>query len=282
MGITVTPSGKALGAAITGLDLRQPMAPETAAEINAAWLEHLVLNFPDQEISPEDQSRFAAAFGKVGKYHRPKERQHPDHASTTYMLISNIREKGQPIGAHPDGEMMFHTDTAYHENPHKATTLYGVECPARGGNTLFSNQYMVYDALSDDLKRRLDGAVAVNVYEFGTTVKTFDRYDREKVPHHTHPVLRRHPETGRVAVYVAPLMTEEIVGFPDAESREILAGIYEIQKRPEFIYAHQWRVGDLVMWDNRCTVHARTDFSPDERRLLRRVTIEGAEAVMAA
>ncbi len=282
MAITVTPSGKALGAGITGLDLSQKLDPGTVADIHAAWLEHLVLNFPGQDISPDDQARFAGYFGKVGAYMRPKDQQHPDHASSTFMLISNIRENGKPIGAHPDGEMMFHTDTAYHEIPHKATTLYGVEVPSKGGHTVFSDQYKVYDALSDDLKRRLNGAMAVNVYEFGTTVKTFDRYDRERLPHHTHPVFRRHPETGRIAVYVAPLMTEEIIGFSDADSREILAEIYAVQQRPEFIYGHAWQARDLVMWDNRCTVHARTDFSPDERRLLRRVTIEGEEAVMAA
>ena len=282
MAITVTPSGKALGAEITGIDLSQRLEPADAAAIHVAWLEHLVLNFPGQDISPENQSRFAANFGNVGKYHRPKDRQHPDHASNTYMLISNIRENGEPIGAHPDGEMMFHTDTAYHENPHKATTLYGVEVPSAGGHTVFSNQYMIYGALPEALKQRLQGAMAMNVYEFGTTVKNFDRYDRENVPHHPHPVLRRHPETGRVAVFVAPLMTEEIIGFPDDESRAILAEIYQMQTQPEFQYEHVWRANDLVMWDDRCTVHARTDFSRDERRLLRRVTIEGAEAVMAA
>ncbi len=282
MAITVTPSGKALGAEITGLDLARPLDDATVADIHAAWLEHLVLNFPGQDISPDDQARFAGCFGTVGAYMRPKDRQHPDHASSTFMLISNIRENGAPIGAHPDGEMMFHTDTAYHEIPHKATTLYGVEVPAHGGETLFSNQYMVYDALPGEMKQRLKGAMAMNVYEFGTTVKTFDRYDRERVPHFAHPVFRRHPETGRTAVYVAELMTEEIIGLPDQESRDVLDRIYQIQKRPEFIYAHAWRVGDLVMWDNRCTVHARNDFPPSERRLLRRVTVEGDQTVMAA
>ena len=141
----------------------------------------------------------------------------------------------------------------------------------------------MYDALPDDLKRRLNGRQAMNVYEFGTTIKTKARYDREKVPHHAHPVFRKHPETGRTVLYVGELMTEEIVGMPADESEEILARLYATQKRPEFIYAHQWRVGDLVIWDNRCLVHARTDFSRDERRHLRRVTVsDEATVVMAA
>ena len=283
MALTVKPMSDALGAEILGVDLTRELDAKTAADIYAAWLEHLVVVVRGQTISDEDQIRFAGYFGTVGAYHRPKAMQHAKHSSSTIMLISNIREDGAPIGAHPDGEMMFHTDTAYHEHPHKATTLYGIDCPSLGGDTLFSNQYKVYDALPDELKRRLKGRQAMNVYEFGTTIKTKARYDREKVPHHAHPVFRKHPETGRTALYVGELMTEEIVGMPADESEEILARLYATQKRPEFIYAHQWRVGDLVIWDNRCLVHARTDFSRDERRHLRRVTVsDEATVVMAA
>jgi taurine dioxygenase len=272
----------ACGAEISGVDLREPVSPEDVAAIRKAWLEHLVIVFRGQDLTPADQKRACSYFGEPGDYKRPKDRQHPKHASDEIMLISNIREDGEPIGAHPDGEMMWHTDTAYHQSPHMATTLFGVEVPANGGNTKFSNQYMVYDALPDRLKERLAGAMAMNAYEFGTTIKTFERYDRDAVPHHAHPVFRKHPETGRTAVYVCPLMTEEIIGFDPAESKAILDEIYEIQGRDAFVYQHVWRPGDLVMWDNRCLVHARTDFSRDERRLLRRVTICDAYEVMAA
>jgi taurine dioxygenase len=282
MAIRVKSMSDALGAEISGVDLTQPLDVKTASDIYTAWLDHLVIVFRDQKITDEDQIRFADYFGKVGAYHRPKKMQHGNHASSTVMLISNIRENGEPIGAHPDGEMMFHTDTAYHENPHKATTLYGVEVPSTGGYTLFSNQYKVYDALSDELKQRLKGRQAMNVYEFGTTIKTKARYDRKKVPHHAHPIFRKHPETGRTSLYVGELMTEEIIGLPKVESDRILAELYAMQKRPEFIYAHHWRVGDLVMWDNRCLVHARTDFPFSERRHLRRVTIGDETAVLAA
>ena len=122
----------------------------------------------------------------------------------------------------------------------------------------------------------------MNCYEFGTTVKTFEKYDRNAVPHHPHPVFRKHPETGRTAVYVCPLMTEEIIGMDEAEGKAILEEIYALQRRPEFIYAHKWRAGDFIMWDNRCLLHARTDFPRDQRRLLRRVTISDEAEVMAA
>ena len=280
--VVVKPSGFACGAEIQGVDASKPLDAETVAAIRKAWLDHQVICLRNQDLTGEDQRRFAGYFGQVGAYMRPTSRQHPKHQSNTYMLISNIREDGKPIGAHPDGEMMWHTDTAYHEHPHMATTLYGVEVPKVGGDTCFSNQYAVYEALPERLKTRLKGAMAINAYEFGTTVKTFAKYDREKVPHHAHPVFRKHPETGRTAVYVCPLMTEELVGFPEEESRAILDEIYALQAEPRFIYPHKWQVGDLVMWDNRCLLHARTDFSREERRMLRRVTIEDRTDVLAA
>jgi taurine dioxygenase len=283
MPITVTKLAPACGAEISSVDLREPLDADTVAAIRKAWMENLIICFRGQDLTPDDQKRVCGYFGRIGPYNRPKERQNPKYASDTIMLVSNVKdEQGRHIGAHPDGEMMWHTDTAYTARPHMATTLFGVEIPETGGNTLFSNQYMVYDALPDALKQKLAGKSAVNAYEFGTTVKTFDHYDRARVPHHTHPVLRKHPETGRAAVYVCELMTEEIEGLMPEENAEVLAEIYALQRRPEFIYAHRWQVGDLVMWDNRCLLHARADFPREQRRLLRRVTIEDAYEMMAA
>ncbi len=282
MAITVTPLSNACGAEITGLDLTRPLADEDIKAMRQAWLDHLVIVVRNQDLEPEDQQRFAGYFGKVGAYYRPKEAQHPEYASDKVMLISNIRENGKVIGAHPDGEMMWHTDTAYTERPHKATTLYAVEVPKYGGNTLFSNQYMVYEALPDGLRTKLTGKMAINAYAFGTTVKTFEKYDRTKVPHWAHPVFRKHPETGRTAVYVCPLMTEEIVGLDAAESEACLEQIYALQQQPQFIFSHAWQPGDLVIWDNRCLMHAREDFPRDERRLLRRVTVSDTADVLAA
>ena len=282
MTLTVKPADAACGAEICGIDARDPLSPQDADLLYQAFLEHQVIFLRDQDLTPADQKRFVGNFGEVGAYNRPKERQHPKYASDEIMLISNVREDGKVIGAHPDGEMMWHTDTPYLEHPHKATTLYGVEVPEVGADTMFSNQYAVYDALPERIKTRLAGAMAMNAYEFGTTVKTFDRYDRDAVPHHAHPVFRRHPETGRTAVYVCPLMTEEIIGIPEDEGRALLEEIYALQADPRFIYRHKWRVGDLIIWDNRCLVHARSDFSPDQRRLLRRVTVSDEAAVMAA
>ncbi len=283
MAVTVTKLGEACGAEISGVSMRDELSAEDAATIYQAWLDHQVIVLRGQtDITPDDQKKFCGYFGKIGEYNRPKERQHPKYASDEIMLVSNVRLDGRVIGAHPDGEMMWHTDTPYLRNPHKATTLYGVEIPNVGGDTRFSNQYMVYDALSDDIKSKLAGRMAMNCYEFGTTVKTFEKYDREAVPHHPHPVFRKHPETGRTAVYVCPLMTEEIIGMDENEGKALLDEIYALQREDRFVYAHKWRVGDFVMWDNRCLLHARTDFPREQRRLLRRVTISDEAEVLAA
>ncbi len=282
MAVDVIPTGQACGAQITNIDISKQVSDSDAETIYQAFLEHQVIFFRGQTITPADQRRVCGIFGEVGAYNRPKDRQHPKHASDEIMLISNVVEDGRVIGAHPDGEMMWHTDTPYLATPHKATTLYSVEVPLVGGNTKFSNQYMVYEALSDDLKQTLRGKLAMNCYEFGTTVKTFDKYDRNSVPHHPHPVLRKHPESGKTATYVCPLMTEEIIGMDGDESDKILASIYRLQEDSNFIYEHVWNVGDMIIWDNRCLLHARTDFPKEQRRLLRRVTVSDDHPVMAA
>lgn len=276
MPIKVTPLSKALGAEITGADLTAPLDPETVSTINDAWLEHLVIVIRGQELSDEDQVRFGGYFGPIGDYLRPgtlrTEAMKERHRAV--MFVSNIVENGEPIGTLPDGEMMFHTDTGYAQNPHKATTLYAVELPDHGGHTIFSNQYAVYDALPDDLRKKLDGRETRNAYEFGTMIKTKERYDAPETRTAVHPIFRPHSETGRLALFVNELMTEEIIGLPPEESEALLNTLFALQREPRFLYEHVWQLGDLVMWDNRCTLHARTDFPREQRRLLRRITVE--------
>ncbi len=272
MGIEVCALSSACGAEILGLDLRQPLDPNTIQEIRDAWHEHLVVVVRDQDISDLDQIRFVEYLGTVGKYMRPKKLQDGEYHPAV-MMITNIRKNGKPVGSIPDGEMMFHADTTYDANPHDATSLFGIQVTQDGGHTLFSNQYMVYDALPEKIKSRLADRQAMHAFEFGTTVKTKKRYDREKAASHPHPVFKRHPKTGRMAVYVSPLLTEEVLDFPENEGEELLQTIYAFQERPDFIFEHVWRQGDLVLWDNRCLMHARTNFPTDQTRQLRRVTM---------
>jgi len=275
-GIKVIPLSNACGAEILGVDLTKPMTRELAFEINIAWLEHCVVLIRGQNPTGEQQINFCEAFGTVGDYLRPGSlrSQTMKERHRAVMFVSNILKNGEPIGTLPDGEMMFHTDTGYDQNPHKATTLCAIEIPDQGGNTIFSNQYKVFDALPKRLKNLLRNKTAKNAYEFGTMIKTKKNYSGKNIRSAVHPIIRMHTETGRMAVYVNELMTEKIIGLPSKESRNVLNEIYLLQKESRFCYEHIWQVGDLIMWDNRCTLHARTDFPNNQRRLLRRVTIE--------
>ena len=269
--ISITPLTNVIGAEIRGLDFSHPFDGETIAGIQEAWLKHLVLVFRCGPISEEDQARFATHFGEtVGA--RSAERK--DGGDRRLMVISNIRENGEPIGALPDGELMFHSDSVFLEKPLKGAMLYAEELPSTGGNTLFASMYKAYDRLPEDLRIRLEGLKGVNVFDYETQVKA-GRFNRASAPHAIHPVIRTHPETGRRALYVNRLMTEEIEGLPEDESDALLQTLFEHAENRNHVYEHVWQLDDLVMWDNRCTQHARKDFPANERRLLRRVGIQG-------
>jgi alpha-ketoglutarate-dependent taurine dioxygenase len=271
----VRPLSPALGAEIVGVDLGQEIDGRTCARIRDAWHEHLVILLRDQELSEEDQVRFAEKFGPPAMIHTKQfVRNHP-----AVMLISNIREDGKPIGALPDGEMHFHTDQCHQERPAMASMLYAIEVPRAGGNTLFANGYKAYETLPDALKLRIAGRRALNAYDYDAAAMKRGTRLAEGVPSCVHPVVRTHPATGRKALYVNRLMTVRIEGLPAEKSDELLDTLFAHQERREFVYEHVWRPGDLLMWDNRCTLHARTDFSPDGRRLMRRVTILGEKPV---
>jgi taurine dioxygenase len=264
------PLSPAVGAEITGLDLGQPLTTETVAALREIWIDHGLLVFRNNNLTIEDQTRFAAYFGTPSETNT---RTDPDR-DPRILLISNIRENGKPIGALPDGELQFHSDSAFHEEPLMATLLYSVEIPSTGGDTLFSNTNTAYEKLPSALKEQLEGLTAVNGYDYSTQVKRAG-YDRSSGPHAIHPVLRTHPETERKAIYVNRLMTEEICDLPDADSDELLSDLFDRLEDPDIRYTHIWQTGDLLMWDNRFVQHARTDFPATERRLLRRVGLLG-------
>jgi taurine dioxygenase len=269
--LATRPLSPALGLEVLGIDLRNPISKELAAQLEDVWHRGLVILLRNQELSEEDQVRFAECFGTLAKtlnvHHTGK------HPAT--MLISNIRKDGKPIGALPDGEMQFHTDQCYIERPAKASMLYAIEVPSTGGNTQFANTYMAYEALPDEMKRRIDSRKAINAYDYANASVNRGTRLGDGVPQYSHPVVRTHPATGRKALYVNRLMTVAIEGMPEAESDELLNDLFNHQEQRQFVYEHVWRVGDILMWDNRCTLHARTDFSSAERRLMRRVTILG-------
>ncbi len=278
--ISIKPLSPACGAEISGVDLSKPLKPAQVRAIREAWNKHLVLVFRGQQVSQDDQLRFAAYFGDLGSRKKAPEalRARAEGIEQTHekvLLVTNIKVDGQAIGAFGDGEFWFHIDSGYSARPYKYTFLYALELPSRGGNTMFSNMYMAYAALPPVLKEKLKGKKALHIHEYNRAKQANSSGDISGIPHYAHPVFITHPETGRKTLFVDRLMTTRIEGMAAAESEAILNELYEIGERREFIFEHEWRLGDFLMWDNRCTIHARTDFPKEERRLLRRCTVEG-------
>ncbi len=276
MGLEIRPLTKHIGAELRGVDLRQPLDEATQKAIYKAWLDHLVIVFPDQKLEQEDLLRVSSYFGEIGALRRPPKFFPPgfNRLLPNIMLISNIRENGEPIGALPDGEMMFHHDMIHAPIPHNGTFLYSVEIPTHGGNTLFASGYAAYDTLDPALRDKLEGKTALHLYNYGSTKKG-DGHGTEAFGESKHPLFRTHEETKRKAIYVNRLMTTGIEGMSEEESQPMLDAVFDHAEKPEFVYEHVWSVGDLLLWDNRCSSHARTDFPADQRRLMLRTTIEG-------
>jgi taurine dioxygenase len=282
MSLVAKPLSPALGAEIVGVDLRKDLSPDTVEAVIDAWHQYLILLFRDQSLTEDDQIRFARYFGNLQQRPRPQA-QRAEVAVTKHpeiMLVSNIRENGKLIGSLPDGEMHFHSDQCYLEKPAKGTCLYAIEIPSQGGDTLFLNMYDAYEALPPDLRGRIEGRKALNAFLYGSTTREGNaaKLDLSVHPHYTQPIIRTHPETGRKALFISRLMTCSVEGMDEAEGQSLLNQLFDHIEQPQFVYPHKWRIGDLILWDNRCTLHARTDFSDKERRLLRRVVVEGDRA----
>lgn len=260
----IIPSGGALGAEIRGADLRERLSESAITQIRQALLEHLVIYFRGLRISDEDQVRFTNYFGTAVEHVRKQ----PERPVKEIFIISNVTEDGEPIGALANHEVSFHSDLSYLKKPGTLSFLYAVEVPQHGGNTQWCNCYAAYDALDDAMKARLDGLRAIHRH-----------YEEAQNPPELvdHPVVRTIPETGRKSLYVGPHLTKSIVGVSESESRQLLETLFEHVLQPRFIWTHQWQVGDLVVWDNRCTMHRREPFPDNERRIMNRTQIFGDE-----
>jgi taurine dioxygenase len=271
----MSPLSPALGARISGVDLSLPIDDASFEQMRNYWYEHCVLCIPGQTLDELAQVRFAEHFGELAATLHKYESGagHP-----AIMYVTNEKKDGKFIGALPDGEMYFHSDMCYLERPSMATMLYAMTIPSTGGNTLFANMYKAYEALPEEVKKRLDGVKAVNTYDPGKSNYAAMRIGTELSPtalSYAQPVVITHPATGKKSLYINRLMTDYIVGMPRGESDQLLQSLFDHQEQAQFIYEHRWTPGDVVIWDNRCTLHARTDFNADELRKLRRVTVKG-------
>jgi taurine dioxygenase len=272
--VSIRPLSPAIGIEVEGADLARPLDDETFARIRRGWEESCIALFRGQDIDELEQVGFAARFGTLGtvvnESDPAKLGSHP-----AVLYVSNIRVDGKLTGILPDGEMFFHSDTCYLEKPAMASMLFAMEIPSRGGNTLYANGFRAYQALPEEMKRRLAGKRALNVYDYEGSPTHRAKSLPPGVKKYAHPVFRTHAPTGRKSLYVNRLMTWAILDVAEDESREILEFLFDHQEKPEFVYEHFWRPGDVILWDNRSCLHARTDFDPSERRRLRRVTVIG-------
>lgn len=272
------PLSSALGAEVLGFDLNRDLSQADFAAVHGALLDHLVLVFKDQDLSPARQVAFSRLFGPLD--------QHPaDDAvlpgQPEVLLVSTRRKNGEFIGL-PDAGPMWHSDLAYRKQTSLGSMLFALEVPDRGGDTGFANMYAAYDALSAALKGALEGRRAVFLAGRNNSNRRFRRGlsqgQRDSTPAVSHPAIRTHPETGRKAIFVNPQHTIAIEGMDEAESQDVLAQIFAHTARVEFSYFHRWTVGDLVFWDNRCVQHiadlSRLD-DPGYVRHLHRTSIRG-------
>lgn len=280
MSLTINRLGGALGAEVIGLDLTKEPANEDMDRIHQAWLDHNVLVMRDQQIAPEQQLAFARRFG-VAKPHHLSPNRHPDFPEL--LVLSNERRKDGG-GTRGSGQH-WHTDYSYLEGRSTASILRALQIPSVGGDTMFANAYRAYDALSETMRNILAGLTVTYDYALVYQRHYKDRTDRiqltdelrAKAPPSEHPIIETHPETGRKLVFFDPTYANTIVGMEEAEYTAIFGFLTKHLTRPEFIYRHHWKPYDMVMWDNRCTLHcAVNDYDDAELRKLNRVTVTDA------
>ncbi|HYQ53791.1 MAG: TauD/TfdA dioxygenase family protein [Pseudomonas sp.] len=275
----IRPFSGAVGAEITGLDLAKPVNAEDFLRIHRAHLDHHVLVFRDQRISPEQQISFSRRFGEL-QIHVLKQFLLAGHPEI--LIVSNIIENGQNVGLGDAGKF-WHSDLSYKPLPSLGSMLHAQELPSEGGDTLFADMHKAWDAVPDALRKVVEGRSAAHSYTAryaetkfeGSWRPTLTAEQLAQVQEVIHPVVRTHPENGRKALFVSEGFTTRIVGLPDDESRDVLQQLYALSVLDQNIYRHQWRPHDLVFWDNRSLIHLATGCPAHLRRKLFRTTIQG-------
>jgi taurine dioxygenase len=297
--LRVVPSGAALGAEIQGLDFSLPVPEDVKAALRKAWADHMVLLIRGQGLNDEQLLATSAIFGPphdsaARKYHLAAGHGVDDsymvsrHPSIT--IISNLDASGKPVldnGGLGSYEVVWHTDNSYVNVPPAGSMLYSLEVPVDGGgDTSFNNQYLAYQELPEDLKRAIEGKYQVHdssrnsagVLRPGVKLPTRP----EEVEGPTHPLARVHPVTGKRALYLGRRRvwpSNYIVGIPNEDSERLLDALWAHATQPKYAWTHRWKVGDIVLWDNRCCMHYRTEVDVAQRRVMHRTTIKGEAPV---
>jgi taurine dioxygenase len=268
-----------LGAELLGLDLTSPLDDSDFSRVHQAHLDHHLLVFRDQKITPAQQIEFSRRFGAL-QIHVLHQFQLADHPEI--LIISNIKENGEPIGLGDAGHF-WHSDLSYVEVPSLGSMLHAQEIPAEGGDTLFANMHLAWDTLDVHLRNKVAGLKAEHSYlaQYAELQRrnpwrpNLTAEQIAKVKPVLQPVVRTHPETGRKALFVSEHFTTRIAGLPEDESRDLLAQLFAHSVKPEHVYRHRWQPHDLIFWDNRSLMHLATGCPEHLRRKLYRTTIEG-------
>ena len=280
MAYTITPLSEHTGAEVRGVDLTQPIDPETRAALNRAFVTHHVLVVRDQTYRPEDFLNAVQVFGEL-QPHDKKELHVPGFPQMYF--VSN--EQTVPGKRYISGET-FHTDHSNHPAPPKATILYPVSLPSHGGDTQYVNMHLAYDELPAAMKHKIEGLRALHVYLSKYSPRELKPLNEESLkampPPGLHPLVRVHPENGRKALFLNPVRIESIEGLPDDEALDLVAELMAHATQQKFEYRHQWQYGDMVLWDNRSVMHkANPDYDMSERRYLYRLMLKGEPPIPA-
>jgi taurine dioxygenase len=274
--ISVLPTGAALGADIEGINLSSQLHDEAVEAIKSAWRDHLVLRFRGQRLSDADLLRFSRYFGDLDRAPVNVEHVKPEEGYVT--VISNVIVNGQAIGGLGAYEAEWHTDMSYVEAPPLGSVLYALEVPPSGGDTGFANMYTAFEQLTPELKEQvllLTAKHDASRNSAGELRRGFTEVtDPREAPGAVHPIVITHPETGRRALYLGRRRNEYIPGLSLEQSEQLLDCLWNHATREEFLWYQKWKVGDLLMWDNRCTLHRRDAFDPTTRRIMHRTQIK--------
>jgi taurine dioxygenase len=272
--IDLHPLSPVMGAEVRGVNLSQPMSPQTLADIQDAFHRHQLLVFPRQEIDEAQQVAFSRRFGDL-QVHVLDQYRHPQYPEI--YVLSNVDRTGKTTGSHPDkGTLVWHSDLSFQRRPALATILYGIEVPRKGGDTLYADMCSAFESLNENLKGKLASLRAVHDLDASRTragEPPMTAQQRAAAPPVEHPVVRTHPATGRKVLYISRHVSH-FVGMPRAESDTLLENLLQHSTAERFVFRHRWGQRDVVMWDNRCTMHCATPYDAGaERRVLHRSVV---------
>ncbi|MDQ2928269.1 MAG: TauD/TfdA family dioxygenase [Pseudomonadota bacterium] len=283
--LTVTPLAPALGAEISGIDLREPIGDVELAEFRDAWARHLVLRVRGQALTDPQLLDFSRRLGPLdppgpNPYGKPFLEAFPE-----INVISNVKVGGAPIGNLGDGEAVWHCDMTYVDAPPRAAMLHALEIPPSGGDTFWSNMYLAYETLPEATKQRIAGLRAVHDATYnsaGIMRKGMKEVtDPREAPGARHPLVISHPDTGCPALFLGRRRNSSIVGMDLDESDALLDELWAHATEERFTFKQVWQKNDLILWDNRCTLHRRDSFDPNTRRVMHRTQIKGPAIVAA-